>query len=206
MKKPFMAAATALLLASTLAACGPRATTSPATPTGVVSPANLPPVELSPEVASVVNANTVPAKTFVQMAGVGNMFEIEAATLAEQKATDPDIKAFAQQMIKDHTKLGLELNGQASVAGNTYTVPISLDAKHQQMLDQLKAASGSDFDRLYVQMAGRQAHKDTYELFNAMADRGTLGNFNQFASNNKQMILDHLNAANALAEKMMSTS
>ena len=206
MKKPLIATASALLLATSLAACGGSATTSPETPAAVTSPADLPQLRTSPDVAELIGRDTIPAKAFVDMVAQGNMYEIEAAKLAEQKSTDPQIKAFAQRMVEDHTQMGLELNGQASVAGSTYTLPLSLDAKHQAMLDQLNAASGSEFDKLYVQMAGRQAHKDTYELMNAMADRGTLGNFNDFADNNKQMVLDHLNAANMLAESMTAST
>jgi putative membrane protein len=101
-------------------------------------------------------------------------------------------------MVKDHGQMAIELNSKASIAGNVYTVPVRLDAKHQAMLDQLNAASADQFDKLYVQMM-RQTHKDTYELLNAMADRGALANFNEFAADNKDTVLHHLQEADKLA-------
>ncbi|WP_169728434.1 DUF4142 domain-containing protein [Geminicoccus roseus] len=203
MKKPVIAAATALLLASTLAACGRTETTSPATPTAVQSPANLPPITLSPEVNELIDGATVPADAFLQMAGVGNMFEIQAGTIASEKSNNPDVRAYGREMVEDHGMMGLELNSKASIAGSTYTVPVTLDAKHQAMIDQLEAASAEEFDQLYIEMM-RQSHKDTYELLNAMADRGSLANFNEFAEDNKEMVLEHLNEANDLAGQLMS--
>lgn len=204
MKKPLIATAAALLMASTLAACGTTQATSSATPTAVQSPAQLQPVTISSMVRNMIDGATVPASGFVQMAGVGNMFEIEAGTLASEKSNNPDVRAYGREMVKDHGMMGLELNSKASIAGNTYTVPVTLDAEHQAKIDQLKAASAEQFDQLYIEMM-RQSHKDTYELMNAMADRGSLANFNEFAADNKQMVLDHFNEANALAEKMMNT-
>lgn len=203
MKKPVIAAATALLLASTLAACGRTETTSPATPTAVQSPANLPPITLSSEVNELIDGATVPADAFLQMAGVGNMFEIQAGTIASEKSNNPDVRAYGREMVEDHGMMGLELNSKASIAGSTYTVPVTLDAKHQAMIDQLEAASAEEFDQLYIEMM-RQSHKDTYELLNAMADRGSLANFNEFAEDNKEMVLEHLNEANDLAGQLMS--
>jgi len=203
MKNPVIATATALMLATTLAACGNTSTTSPATPTGVQTSSALPPVELSPDVREFIDGSTIPADGFLQMAGVANMFEIEAGTIASEKSNNEDIRAYGRKMVADHGQMGLELNSKASIAGNQYTVPVRLDAKHQAMIDRLNAASGSQFDALYVDMM-RQSHKDTYELLNAMADRGTLANFNEFAADNKEMVLEHLREADTLASNMMN--
>lgn len=201
MKKPVIATAAALMLTSTLAACGNSSMSSPETPTAVQTTMALPEVNVSPDVLDMIDGATVPADGFVQMAGVGNMFEIEAGTIASEKSNNPDIRAYGRDMVKDHGQMGIELNSKASIAGNVYTVPVRLDAKHQAMIDQLNAASGDQFDQLYVQMM-RQSHKDTYELLNAMADRGALSNFNEFAADNKEMVLNHLREADKLATSL----
>jgi putative membrane protein len=202
MKKPVLAAAAALMLTSTLAACGNTSTTSPATPTAVQSTTALPQLDVSPDVLAMIDGATVPADAFIETAGVGNMFEIQAGTIASEKSNNPDIRAYGRKMVEDHGQMAIELNSKASIAGNVYTVPVTLDAKHQAMIDQLNAASGDQFDALYVDMM-RQSHKDTYELLNAMADRGSLANFNEFAADNKEMVLQHLREADTLATNMM---
>ncbi len=201
MMKPVIATAAALMLTSTLAACGNTSMSSPETPTAVQTTTALPEVNVSPDVLDMIDGATVPADGFVQMAGVGNMFEIEAGTIASEKSNNPDIRAYGREMVKDHGLMGIELNSKASIAGNVYTVPVRLDSKHQAMIDQLNAASGDQFDQLYVQMM-RQSHKDTYELLNAMADRGALSNFNEFAADNKEMVLNHLREADKLATSL----
>lgn len=46
---------------------------------------------------------TDPAQ-FASIASVSNMFEIESSKLAREKASSDEVKAFAEQMIADHTK------------------------------------------------------------------------------------------------------
>lgn len=204
MTKPLVALTASVLLASSLAACGYSTQMRSDTATDIVTPASaeLPPVETSPEIFEIINANSIPAKVFVEQAGVGNMFEIQAGELATEKASNPLVRTYGEQMVRDHTALGLAMNSKASIAGNTFTVPVTLDTKHQAMIDQLNAASGEQFDQLYIQMM-RQSHKDTYELFNAMGNRGSLANFNELANDNKEMILHHLEQADAIAQQIM---
>ena len=46
---------------------------------------------------------------FVQEAAVGGMAEVALGKLAATKATNPDVKQFAQRMIDDHSKANAEL-------------------------------------------------------------------------------------------------
>jgi putative membrane protein len=48
------------------------------------------------------------------------MAEVETATLARERAANPDVKQFAQMMIDDHTKAGDQLKQIA----NTYAIPL----------------------------------------------------------------------------------
>ena len=43
------------------------------------------------------------AEQFIMMAAMGDRFEIESSELAVENAQSDDVKAFAQQMITDHT-------------------------------------------------------------------------------------------------------
>ena len=48
-------------------------------------------------------------KMFVEKAAVGGMFEVKSSQLAQQMATNPNVKAFAGRMVADHTKANQEL-------------------------------------------------------------------------------------------------
>lgn len=85
-----------------------------------------------------------------------NIAEVEAGKLALEKSSNADVKAFAQQMIDDHTQ-GLEETKKVAAAKNV-TLPNEPDAAHKKMAEQLKALSGSSFDAEYVSKAGVQDH------------------------------------------------
>jgi putative membrane protein len=117
---------------------------------------------------------------FVNTAAVSNMFEIETSKAALERATSPDVKTFAQQMIDDHTKASNDLKEAASKAG-VGAIPEDLDAKHKSMLQALDKKKGAEFDRSYVQEQ-RQAHDQAVKLFSTYASNGTQADLKSFAA------------------------
>ena len=92
----------------------------------------------------------------------GNMAEIEAGKIALQKSQNAEVKAFAQQMIDDHTKGLQEVQSVAQAKG--VTLPADVDAKHKAMASKLNGLSGDAFDRTYLSRAGVSDHKKTHAL------------------------------------------
>src|SRR5436305_10378664 len=88
-------------------------------------------------------------QTFVTKAAHGGLAEVKLGTLATQKAENPDVKAFGQQMVDDHSKANDELKQLAS--GKGITLPTDIDAKDQATYDHLSKLSGAAFDRAYMQ-------------------------------------------------------
>jgi len=67
---------------------------------------------------------------FVKEAALSDLTEIETAKLAQQRG-DADAKAFAAQMVTDHTKTSTEL--KALVAGGVKAeIPTVIDEAHQK--------------------------------------------------------------------------
>ena len=82
-----------------------------------------------------------------KLAGVG-MAEVELGTLAKDKASSREVKAFGQRMIDEHSKAGAELKGIAQRKNLTW--PTGLPADALALKDKLSKLSGPAFDRAYI--------------------------------------------------------
>lgn len=114
----------------------------------------------------------VDTTAFVKQVPSSNAFEIASSRLAEQMAQSPEVKAFAAQMIEDHTKAGeafeaaraqLDTTASTTIEGGTRLLP-----KEQAMLDELKAAEGQAFDQKYIELQ-TNAHREAVALFSNYA-------------------------------------
>src|SRR4051812_5690365 len=70
---------------------------------------------------------------------LANIAEVAAGNIALQKATKPEVKQFAQQMVDDHTKGLQEVKDVAQ--SKSVTLPTEPDAKHKKMADKLNSLS-----------------------------------------------------------------
>lgn len=129
---------------------------------------------------------------FVKEAAMSDMLEIEAAKIAQQTG-DADEKAFAAQMIKDHTKTSSEL--KQMVSGDLKAaLPTSLDDSSQKRLDKLRDAKPDDFAREYDPMQV-SAHKDATSLFERYAKGGDDPKLKDWAGKTLPALQHHLEMA-----------
>jgi putative membrane protein len=105
---------------------------------------------------------------FVQRAVEKNMAEIELGRLAQGRATDPQVREFAQMMVQDHTESLSQLRQSAQRANITFTERLSDDAV--ELRQRLQGLSGAEFDREYMQ-AMVEAHEEMHDLVEDRADR-----------------------------------
>jgi putative membrane protein len=87
-------------------------------------------------------------KKILAMAAQSDQNEIALSKLAEEKSTNPDVKAFAHKMITEHTKMTASMKPFAESWG--LTPPSGPDADTQKELDKLNSLSGNDFDKEYM--------------------------------------------------------
>src|ERR1700690_1433893 len=78
---------------------------------------------------------------FILAAAQGGMTEVKLGELASPSGARDDVKSFGQMMVKDHTAINDDLKAFAAQKG--VTLPDSLNAKHQAMVDKLTALTGS---------------------------------------------------------------
>jgi putative membrane protein len=94
---------------------------------------------------------------FVRDVALKNMAEVELSRMAVDKATRPEIKAFAQKMIAEHETAGHNL--RSVVSGARIEWPAQLDEKHRKTADDLTKKQGANFDRDYLE-AMVEGHQD----------------------------------------------
>lgn len=137
---------------------------------------------------------SVNTSAFVQNAARSDMYEIQAANLAQQKSQSPQIKDFAQMMVKDHTMTSQKVKA-ALPAG--VTAPTSLDKRRQGLLDDLKNSAAGEFDKRYATQQVN-AHQEALTLMQGYAKRGDNAQLKQLAAQTVPMIQMHLQLAEAL--------
>jgi putative membrane protein len=106
------------------------------------------------------------SKRFVWQMLLANKAEIQLGQMAAQRATSADVKAFAQQMVTDHTRASEELRPIAQQLG--VQEPTKLDSADQKVADKLAKAEGADFDRQFMEVMV-DSHKDALKLTRKIA-------------------------------------
>jgi putative membrane protein len=97
-------------------------------------------------------------KKFLVDSAQGNLAQINYAKLALQKSQDKNVREFATRMIKDHEMLIAEMKPLArQMHVKEPSGPPLMD--HAKYLE-LKAKSGTDFDRAYVEAMVKDHHDD----------------------------------------------
>lgn len=137
----------------------------------------------------------VSATDYVKLAADSDMYEIQSSRLALTKSKRDDVKAFAQQMITDHTGTSKAL--MAALKNNDRTIArpsTQLSSANAAKLALLKKAPKATFDDMYLQQQA-QAHQAAWALHKGYATDGTDPALKQVASTAVPVIERHLQHA-----------
>ena len=120
---------------------------------------------------------------FVRDVAIKNLSEIELSRMALQRATRPDIKSFAQQVIDDHEAANSKLKG--ALSGYPADWPTQLDDKGRKTADELAKEQGTDFDREYVK-AMVEGHQNLAAKLESRLDVQSLSDWKTAAAGRTQ--------------------
>ena len=137
------------------------------------------------------------AAGFAAAVAASDLFEIESGKLAEAQASSAEVKSFAAQLQTDHSKSTADLKAAAQQSG--VTVSPALDAEKQAMLDELRAATGADFDRLFIDQQAT-AHQKALQLLRNYSNAGDNAALKAFATKASGVVEGHLNHANGMKQ------
>lgn len=157
--------------------------------------------QTSTTTARTTTTTTTTTKTpiFATKAAVGGLAEVQMGQMAADKATDPDVKAFAQRMVTDHSKANDELHQLASTKG--WTLPAALDAKHRAAMTRLGRFSGTAFDRQYMN-AMVADHNADVAAFRAYSKSGADAELKTWAGNTLPTLEEHQKMSKETAAKL----
>ncbi len=138
-----------------------------------------------------------------------NRAEITSGELAERSASSPDVKAFAQRMVEDHTKADQELVSMAQP--RVHLTGRAFQAKQEEAaasLRDLQGKTGSDFDQAYIQAMVKDHQEDSAEV-QSLADQARKDGAKDWADyldRTGQTIQAHLSDAQRIQSSIQNTA
>jgi putative membrane protein len=134
----------------------------------------------------------------MKVAGVG-MAEVALGQDAQQKAINQSVKDFASMMVQDHTAANDKVKSLATQ--RNVTLPGSVDADHQKMIDDLNKKSGKAFDKSYIDAMVKgheKVIKDFQDASGAVGDTEVKA----FINNTLPTLQTHLDSAKAIQKRL----
>ena len=128
-----------------------------------------------------------------------NIAEIEAAKLAVSKTKNAQVKAYAQQMIDDHTRALGDVKRLAEDKG--VKLPLEADARHKAMVKALGKLDGDKFDKAYLAQAGVRDHTDVHKALTRHHQRAKDGDLKALVAKMLPTVEQHLHHATEMQAK-----
>jgi putative membrane protein len=102
-------------------------------------------------------------RKFIQQAAEGGMYEVQIAQLAASKATDANVKSFADTLVKDHQAANNELVQMANA--KKVELPAAPPRAMRRDIERLAQRKGKDFDEHFVREVGIKDHEKDIKMF-----------------------------------------
>lgn len=137
-----------------------------------------------------------------------NQGEIQAAQLAEQKSTSPDVKRFARDMLSSHRNIMNEeqsVLSQAQITPSDNAVSQQLRTDAQSEMSTLEGMRGRDFDKEYVD-AQIKDHNKAIELLDRIIPNIKNPQLKAQLQNARPRLEAHLREVERLQQKMQQGS
>lgn len=137
--------------------------------------------------------------SFVKKVAENTKSEMELATLAQQKAADPQVKEFAQKIMTDHQKADEKLKEVAQQ--EKIDLPDRKSMGETTEKGRLDRLNGADFDRAYMKHMVAEHEQDIND-FRKEATNSKDDAVRKFASENLPVLQEHLKMARDINAKV----
>jgi putative membrane protein len=134
-------------------------------------------------------------RDFVEDMIEDGMAEITLGQLAQQRASNPQVREFGDMMVRDHQKTGDELKQISS--RHNLQLDTTLDDDHNDLRERLSKLSGAEFDREYIN-AMVEEHQEAVDDVREKAENADNVELKQWAAQTLPTLQSHLEQARQL--------
>jgi putative membrane protein len=129
--------------------------------------------------------------------------EVELGRIAQERATHPDVKAFAQELVRDHQAAGEELRRIATTANPNFPATIDDEAREEltELREEMAKLTGRDFDRRYIDEM-IDDHQEAVDDLEDKAENASHSEVRAWAAKTLPTVRQHLERARALKESL----
>ena len=138
-------------------------------------------------------------KSFLEDSYKGGVTEIQSAQMAERKTANPDVKAFAEKLVTDHTQANNELKAMAD--SKKVAVEGGESFKDQSEGKSLDAKTGGDFDKAFIDEQVND-HKKDIKAFEKEASEAKDTDVKNLANKLLPTLKEHLSMAESIQAKI----
>jgi putative membrane protein len=138
-------------------------------------------------------------RLFMDKAAAGGIEEVDLGNAVKDKASDQQVKDFANKMVTDHSKANDELKALMSQKG--LSAPTDIPAKDKSTDDKIKAKSGADLDKAYMSDMVKD-HDADVKAFQTEAKSGDDPDVKAWAAKTLPTLEEHQKMANDIAQKV----
>ena len=108
--------------------------------------------------AGAAGAMTELDRQYMVLAATGGAYELSLASLAQQRSSRDDVKAYAAMLVQDHASHNAALQQLARAKG--VTLPTAMSKDDQDRLNTINLQGGSTLDRSFITEAIRINDED----------------------------------------------
>jgi putative membrane protein len=137
-------------------------------------------------------------RKFIEDAAGSGMFEVQIAQLASSKASNPDVKNFANTLVKDHTNANNELVQLAN--SKKVETPAAPPRKDRREIDKLGKLTGDQFDQRFVRDVGVKDHEKDIKKFEKASQKVKDADLKSWIDKTLPTLREHLAMAQKLPE------
>lgn len=139
------------------------------------------------------------SSTFLVKAADGGMTEVRLGELAQQKATNKQVKDYGSMLIHDHSAANDKV--KALAAQRNVTLPDAPGNEHQELIDKLAKRTGKDFDKSFMDAMTNDHEKDI-SMFKDASDKINDADVKSFVDNTLPTLQMHLDSAKAIRKSL----
>jgi putative membrane protein len=130
----------------------------------------------------------------------GGMMQLEVSKIAQQMATNPEVRQLAQAEVEEQTGLSAKLKEIAQAKG--VTLPETPDAETQAMVTKLQGMSGAELDRMYVMESGVKGHEKLNKVMSKVESSASDASLKGIAKAAHPLVKTHLKVAEQISSKL----